>query len=57
MTFETFDLSDKKTRSDQKKTMTKTKTTTKTKTRKLTKTKTNTFGEHLKRAIPGTFDI
>ena len=36
-------------------TKTKTKTTTKTKTRKIKKT--NTFGEHLQRAIPDTFDI
>ena len=51
MTFETFDQSDEETWPDPKKTMTK--TNTKTKTMK----KTNTFREHLQRAIPETFDL
>ena len=49
MTFDTFDQSDKATWPDQKTTMTKTNTKT--------ITKTNTFREHLQRAILETCDL
>ena len=51
MTFATFDQSDEETWPDQKKT--KTMTNTETKTMK----KTNTFREHLQRAILETCDL
>ena len=49
MTFETFDQSDEETEPAKKKTMTNAETKT--------MTKTNTFREHLKRAILGTRDL
>ena len=57
MTFETLDQSNEGTLHDQKKTMTKTMTNTMTKTKKMTMTKTNTFREHLQRAILETCDL